>query len=142
MTTLEIFFESPISQIWLNVEVKKRSYPHPDVIIQYVCNFFCQQKSDILGKRRFVEFALVRQFCMYMIREKTHLTLRSIGEIFGKHHTSVICAIKRIDGYASYDDELKNYLTLLRNDIVEKNPITDWWDKKRYNRKRSLNYTL
>lgn len=139
MTSLEIFFESPISQIWLKDLPQIKSVTNPDLIIQYVCDFFCQKKEDVLSKKRYLEICIVRQFCMYLIRHKTNLSYKSIGHLFKLHHTSVIIANKKIENYISYDEELKNYLTLLDYGVTEKHPIINWWDKKRYKKSRIVN---
>lgn len=60
-----------------------------------------------------------RQVCMYMLRTCTNLTLESIGEYYGKDHTTVIHAVKKVQDYidADRDEVVKNYVIELRKEF-------------------------
>ena len=73
----------PKSQVLSNV----------DVIIGAVCDHFDITMSDIKGPSRKNRIVIPRMLSMYLLREKTLLTLAEVGEVFGRHHTTAISAI-------------------------------------------------
>jgi len=66
---------------------------------------FGVKKDDIYGKGRKQEVALARQASMYLSKELTHNSLKSIGLFFGgRDHSTVIHACKTIKKKMDEDD--------------------------------------
>lgn len=49
------------------------------------------------------EFVEVRQMAMYLYRKVTGFSLHEIGKIFGKHHATIIWAIRHVKDLRSVD---------------------------------------
>ncbi|MEO0024341.1 MAG: hypothetical protein RL196_782 [Actinomycetota bacterium] len=68
----------------------------PAEIIEAVCRFYQLTKEDINGSSRVKAIAMARQIAMYLCREMTDLSLPKIGELFGRDHTTVMYACKKV----------------------------------------------
>lgn len=74
-------------------------------IIDKASESFGVKKNDIFGKGRKQEVALARQAAMYLSKELTHNSLKSIGLFFGgRDHSTVIHACKTIKKKMEEDD--------------------------------------
>lgn len=78
-----------------------------DKIIDVVTAHFNIKVSDIKGKTRLREVVLPRQIAMYLTKEFTELSLKTIGYHFGgRDHSTVIHAIQTINDLQNQDREL------------------------------------
>ena len=86
------------------------------VAIYYnVCPFF---RADTIKKRnRKREIVLARQTAMLLIRKQTPLSLKSIGELFGKDHTTVIHSIQTLKDLMSVDNQVAEDITFINNQL-------------------------
>jgi len=88
-----------------------------DKIIDVVTAHFNIKVSDIKGKTRLREVVLPRQIAMYLTKEFTELSLKTIGYHFGgRDHSTVIHAIQTINDLQNQDRELLLHI----KDIKEK----------------------
>ncbi len=88
-----------------------------DKIIDVVTGHFNIKVSDIKGKTRLREVVLPRQIAMYLTKEFTELSLKTIGYHFGgRDHSTVIHAIQTINDLQNQDRELLMHI----KDIKEK----------------------
>ena len=92
-------------------------------IINQVSESFGVKKDDIYGKGRKQEVALARQTSMFLSKELTHNSLKSIGLFFGgRDHSTVIHACKTIKLKMDEDDifnaEIKALLRRLSGPIL------------------------
>lgn len=55
------------------------------------------------SKSRKREFVDVRQMAMHLYHEATGFSLHEVGEIFHKHHSTVIFAYNQVENLLSYD---------------------------------------
>ena len=87
--------------------ITKVKYAHPmgtfteiDQIINVVCNHFCQNRNDIIAKRRFKEFVIPRHIIIWMATEYCpEFSLKNIGkQIGGRDHTTIIHSREFIKG--------------------------------------------
>lgn len=72
-------------------------------IISEVARNYSIQETDILSQRRTATIALARQVAMYIAKETTELSYKSIGESFGKDHTTVLYACRAIEQRIKHD---------------------------------------
>tara|TARA_B110000014_G_C20124656_1_gene598096 strand:- start:1004 stop:2344 length:1341 start_codon:yes stop_codon:yes gene_type:complete len=87
-------------------------------IIKVVARTMKIQEKKIVGKSRSMEIALARQVCMFIAKEKTNLSLASIGAQIGKRdHSTVIHAYKSIEKKITKDVELKQLVSNIKNQI-------------------------
>ena len=79
--------------------------PTPALVISQVCKFYSVEESVLRGTLKKKNIAEARQMAMYLIRNLTNLSLPDIGKEFGKDHTTVLYAIRRIEAALKAKDE-------------------------------------
>ena len=84
-------------------------------VLQAVCQRFGISIQDILGKQRSREVLMARQIAMYLLREKTGLSLQQIGQMFGKNHSTVLHAYNRVKTTLHKDSEITSIICDLNN---------------------------
>ena len=105
-------------------EIVNDTKPEPikiEQIISEVARTYDVSEKDIISKRKTAELAKARQIAMYIARETTELSYKPIGEAFGKDHTTVLYAVKKVENFLKdnphekeiIDDIIKN----LKNEI-------------------------
>jgi chromosomal replication initiator protein len=74
--------------------VLKRREPavSPDDIMAAVCNHFSLRPADLRSKRRSRNVAVPRQLAMYLCRRLLNISFPTIGDVFGRDHSTVIHA--------------------------------------------------
>ena len=65
-------------------------------IVEIVCKFYGVKKEDLLARKRTKNIAEARQIAMYLITEYLNIPLESVGNIFGKDHSTVIYAKNKV----------------------------------------------
>lgn len=82
-----------------DILISKRRDVSIEEIQRVVCQYFDIPDDLLRGKSRKKEIALARQIAMYLSKEMTHYSLKSIGLHFGgRDHTTVIHALRTISG--------------------------------------------
>ena len=90
-------------------------------IINATAENFNIKQEEVLSKKRTQNIAMTRQVAMYLCRMLTDLSLPKIGEEFGgRDHTTVLHAFKKIDALISKNNDFKNRLELIKNNILDK----------------------
>jgi chromosomal replication initiator protein len=89
-----------------------------DAILRAVGERFNLQPSQIKQKTNARTIAYPRQIAMYLIKELTQASLPEIGRAFaGKHHTTVLHSIQKIDRLRQKDPDLNRLLHSLNESI-------------------------
>lgn len=92
-------------------------------ILDTVSGFFGLRVGDLLSKRRQRSIALPRQIGMYLARRHTRFSLGEIGGYFGgRDHTTVMHAIRTIDGKRVKDASLDRDLVRLEEALMGTTP--------------------
>lgn len=65
-------------------------------ILDIVADYFNVDKEDILSGGREQHIATPRQIAMFLARKYTGLSMPALGRAFGKHHTTIVYACKKI----------------------------------------------
>jgi chromosomal replication initiator protein len=86
----------------------------PEQIISTVAPFYNLTSETLNGRDRSKDVALARQVAMYLMREETEASLPSIGETFGRDHTTVMYACEKIGDMIERDDTLRRQIISLR----------------------------
>ena len=76
---------------------KTSALPTPSLIISEVCRFYSIEENVLRGTLKDKTTAEARQVAMYLIRNMTNLSYPDIGKEFGKDHTTVMHANKRVE---------------------------------------------
>ncbi len=92
---------------------------HAETIIEKVSEYYKIQIKDIKGRSRKREFVKARFISMYLIRNNTSLKLKTIGDIVGRDHTTVLHSLQTIQNTLSlhYDTDLKDELNEIKRII-------------------------
>ncbi len=89
-----------------------------DSIVRAVAERFNMQPAQIKIKSNTRQIAYPRQIAMYLAKELTHASLPEIGRYFGgKHHTTVLHSVQKIEELRQRDDELNKLLMSLMDSI-------------------------
>ena len=87
-------------------------------ILRLVSRHYGVSKSDILSPRRHRSVVWPRQIGMYLSKQLTTRSLPEIGRRFGdRDHTTVLHAIRKIDGEISNDSRLKDEIDELKRQL-------------------------
>jgi hypothetical protein len=79
--------------------------------------------DKIIGKERFRPYMIPRQLLCYYLRKKYFMTLEAIGNVIGKHHSSVIHSIAVIENMISIKDtETISLMALIDQQLSINNP--------------------
>jgi chromosomal replication initiator protein len=80
-------------------------------IIRTVAERFSMQPAQLKVKSNTRQIAYPRQVAMYLVKELTHASLPEIGRYFGgKHHTTVLHSIQKIEELRHRDEVLNNLI--------------------------------
>ncbi len=89
-------------------------------IQKLVASHFSVSRADILSSRRTAVVVKPRQIAMYLSKSLTLRSLPEIGRRFGgRDHTTVLHAIRKIDGLCSADTALRDEIELLKRMLQE-----------------------
>lgn len=87
-------------------------------IQQMTANYYGLKVTDLMSVRRDRKIARPRQLAMYLAKTMTSLSLPEIGSQFGRDHTTIIHAVKTIEGLLARDSQLEqdreNIMTRLK----------------------------
>lgn len=78
-------------------------------IISEVAKTYNISEEDILSSKRTANLVIARQVAMYIARKTTDLSLKAIGETFGRDHTTVLHNVEKIENFLKdkpYQNEL------------------------------------
>ncbi len=90
---------------------KAQAVPTPNLIISEVSRFYSLEESVLRSTQKNKGTAEARQIAMYLIRKMTNLSLPDIAKEFGKNHTTVLYAIRRVE------EELTNTSSGLQDNL-------------------------
>lgn len=85
--------------------------PTPSLIISQVCKFYSIDETVLRGTLKNKGTTEARQIAIYLIRKLTNLSLPDIGKEFGRDHSTILYAIRKVEV------ALKNGNTNLQNNI-------------------------
>ena len=84
-------------------------------ILRIVSRHFGVSKGDLLSQRRHRSVVWPRQIGMYLAKQMTHRSLPEIGRRFGnRDHTTVLHAIRKIEGVIAGDANLRDEIDELK----------------------------
>jgi chromosomal replication initiator protein len=92
---------------------------HARQIVDNVCDFYGLTTAQVKGKCRLRGYVKARFVSIYIIRKRTGLTLKEIGRLFHRDHTSIIHAVQTIEEVLSlrfdndYQEEIKKLMEII-----------------------------
>src|SRR5437762_1004048 len=88
-------------------------------IFDVVTKYYGVRLSDLQSKRRHKSIAFPRQVCMYLARRHTRYSLEEIGGYFGgRDHTTVLHAVRTVDGDTKADREIAKQVNYLDSQLA------------------------
>jgi len=84
--------------------------PTPALIISQVCKFYSVDETVLRGTLKNKGITEPRQIAIYLIRKLTNLSLPDIGKEFGRDHSTVLYAIRKVEVAQKSDPSLKDKL--------------------------------
>jgi chromosomal replication initiator protein len=89
-----------------------------DKILRAVASFFSLKPAQLKAKNNSKPIAVPRQIAMYICKELTNQSLPQIGKDFGgKHHTTVLHSIRKIQSLRKKDPEIASAVTSIVNSL-------------------------
>lgn len=79
-----------------------------DDILKKVSEYFGVRMADLQSARRDRSIARPRQVAMYLAKELTSKSLPEIGTAFGRDHTTILHAVRVIEGLVKTDPDIAN----------------------------------
>jgi chromosomal replication initiator protein len=87
-------------------------------VLRAVAEQFQLQPAQLKQKSNARQIAYPRQIAMYLIKELTQSSLPEIGRMFGgKHHTTVLHSVKKIDTLRQKDPDLNRLIHKVSDSI-------------------------
>jgi len=71
--------------------------PTPSLIISQVCKFYSMDEAVLRGTLKNKGTTEARQIAIYLIRKLTNLSLPDIGKEFGRDHSTILYAIRKVE---------------------------------------------
>lgn len=90
-------------------------------IIQAVASYFDLTAAELLSPRREQPVCRARQVAMFLVKEMTPRSMPQIGRILGRHHTTVLSAVRRVEALRKIDAELQQDIDNLRSLLGARN---------------------
>ncbi|MFG1345997.1 chromosomal replication initiator protein DnaA [Xanthobacter autotrophicus DSM 431] len=91
-----------------------------DDILRVVAKHYNVTRADLLSQRRTATVVKPRQIAMYLAKTLTLRSLPEIGRRFGgRDHTTVLHAVRKIDGLVSSDRALAEEIEVLKRLVLE-----------------------
>ncbi len=103
------------------IREKDEFIPSPDEIIEETAKFFGLEAKDIKGTSRTKEINQARQISMHLIRHITSLSLKEIGQIFNRDHTTVMHALDKVDKLIKEDKQTSEIIKDINTNINARN---------------------
>jgi chromosomal replication initiator protein len=87
-------------------------------ILDVVTKYYNVRLSDLQSKKRHKSIAFPRQVCMFLARRHTRYSLEEIGGYFGgRDHTTVLHAVRTVDGDVKNDREVAEQLQQIEGQL-------------------------
>lgn len=87
-------------------------------IIKIVCSEFMVSENDLKSRAKNREIVMPRQISMHIIRESTTMGLKAIGDVFNRHHSTVISAINTVNDLIETDKNFKSKYEQIQRKIT------------------------
>ena len=88
-------------------------------IMATTARHFSLTVEDLTGSNRTANIALARQVAMYLCRDQTDLSLPKIGALFGRDHTTVMHAYRKISDMMIKDRSVFNTISEITSNLKQ-----------------------
>ncbi len=102
--------------------------PSIDAIQHAVATEFGIPVSDLATRNNSRRVALPRQVAMYLCRKLAGASLSEVGRTFGKHHTTVLHSVNKIESSIATDSALRSRIVALKDGLENHKNYTTFAD--------------
>ncbi len=88
-------------------------------IFDIVSHYFSIDRKDLVGRKRNKEIVEPRQICIYLMWTQLAIPLSTIGQIFGRDHTTIIHARDKIMEQVKSNKQMKNMINELISQLKD-----------------------
>lgn len=116
--------DTPIPELkWqtINGEVESLNEQRVNAMMKTVCKLTQVDWSELKGKSRKREINDIRQTSMWIIRKGTSLSFANIGNIFNRHHATVLHAVESVENLIQTDRMYRGHVQQILNHIDNEN---------------------
>ncbi len=102
-------------------EVKKEDLPEPislDKIISTVARYFNVTAQDICSKKQSSDASTARHYTIYVAREVTDLTLKTIDKYLGRDHSTASISYRKIENEVKRNPNTQDLVNEMIKDIT------------------------
>ncbi len=89
----------------------------PDRIITIVCNHLNVNVDHVKSKTRVKEYVYARHVTFYFLRKFTKLSLKTIGDMLNRDHTTVIHGLENLSDIMDTEQDVRLEVELLERRI-------------------------
>lgn len=75
------------------------------------------EESELKGRTRKGEISIARQICMYFVKKKTLKSLKEIGLLFNRDHSTAIHNIRVIENMIDIDKRFKSFILTIEKEL-------------------------
>lgn len=95
----------------------------PAKIISAVSSYYNVSETQIRSKVRTLQIAMARQISMYLCRTVLDMSFNDIGKEFGRDHSTVITAVKKVSDQLKTDRALQASITEINKKLNSKTVV-------------------
>lgn len=92
--------------------------PDAAAIVKRVAKAFGVTQKELLGPSRLRSVMVPRQVAMFLVRELCGLSLPRIGTVFGRDHTTVLHALRKVSADMAGDERLAGRVRHLQSELA------------------------
>ncbi len=110
-------------ELIIEMGIPREEDPRVEIIIDTVCRFWGVSKEDLFSFSRKKHLSLSRQTVIYCLRNLAQKSLKEIGSILKREHSTIIYSLKTLEKKLLQSSELKMKIEFLIKEI--KNEISE-----------------
>lgn len=92
--------------------------PTADVIVEETARYYSLEPGDLRSQRREKNISMARQVSMHLMRTLTNMSLKDIGDQFGRNHSTVLSSLTKINDLLEKDINMKDTIRDISSNIT------------------------
>ena len=88
-------------------------------IFDYICKKYSVKKEVLTSGKRNADIVYARNLCIYALRSLTDMSLKKIGSMFGKDHTTIINSISNVENKMKNEPAYEREVNLMLKELGE-----------------------
>ena len=88
-------------------------------IFDYICKKYSVKKEVLTSGKRNADIVYARNLCIYALRTLTDMSLKKIGSMFGKDHTTIINSISNVENKMKNEPAYEREVNIMLKELGE-----------------------